>query len=334
MVLVRDGNAAIEELRAGDVDLVLTDLAMPGMDGLELVRQIRSEVTLRQVPVVMLSASGDASASGLALGADDFVTKPFTVNDLRDRLAANLARARERSADAAWRRAVMYALRDPLVIFDRDGQVVELNQAFTDLFGYSMADGPFTPPFPWWPTEAEDPEARETIQHMMDGALRSDDVEADALFFTVDRRPVWVHSSGTSVEQPRTGLSARIRVLRDITRDKQAQDRRAAAARVSADFARTDDLETLLSVAEHGFELLFDGGSTIQVTTDRPYLFASGKDVGPQDLHDDVATGLAGEASADTTSLRTGILRCLSRVRQGHVRGCSSRGPGASASTR
>lgn len=308
VVLVRDGAAAMDQLRAGDVDLLLTDLAMPGMDGLELVRQIRADVSLREVPVVMLSASGDASANGLALGADDFVTKPFTVNDLRDRLAANLARARERSSDAAWRRAVMSALRDPLVIFDRDGQVVELNQAFTDLFGYSMADGPFAPPFPWWPTEDEDPEMLATIQQILDGALRRDDVEAEVVMYTVDRRPVWVHSSGTSVEQPRTGLSARIRVLRDITRDKQAQERRAAAARVSADFALIDDMATLLGVAEYGFELLFDGGSTIQVMTDRPYFFASGKDVGPQDLHDDVASGLAGEPSADTTSLRRGIL--------------------------
>ena len=202
----------------------------------------------------------------------------------------------------------MYALRDPLVIFDRDGHVVELNQAFTDLFGFSMADGPFTPPFPWWPTEDEDPEGRAAMQQLLDSALRSDDVEADTVMYTSDRRPVWVHTGGTSVEQPRTGLSARIRVVRDITRDKQAQDRRAAAARVSADLARTDDLATLLGVAEHGFELLFDGGSTIQVMTDRPYLFASGKDVGPQDLHDEVATGLAGDPSADTTSLRTGIL--------------------------
>jgi PAS domain S-box-containing protein len=244
----------------------------------------------------------------LAVGADDFVTKPFTVTDLRDRLGANLARARDRSSDAAWRRAVLYALRDPLVIFDREGRVVELNEAFTDLFGYSMADGPFSPPYPWWPTKDEDPEALETIYGILEGALDSQDVEADTVFYTSDRRPVWVHTSGTSVEQPRTGLSARIRVVRDITRDKQARDRRAAASRVSADFASTDDLTTLLAVAELGFELLFDGGSTIQVMVDRPYVFMAGKDVGPQDLHDEVAVGLAGEPSADTTSLRTGIL--------------------------
>lgn len=306
--LVRHGAAALEALRGGEFDLVLTDLAMPGMDGLELVRQIRADATLRELPVVMLSASGDASASGLAVGADDFVTKPFTVTDLQDRLAANLARARERSADAAWRRAVMFALRDPMVIFDREGRVVEMNEAFTDLFGYGMADGPFSPPYPWWPSADEDPEALEAIRGMLEDVLRNEDVEADTVLYTSDRRRIWVHTSGTSVEQPRTGLSARIRVLRDITRDKQARDRRAAAARVSADFASTDDLTTLLGVAEYGFELLFDGGSTIQVMVDRPYVFVAGKDVGPQDLHDEVSVGLASEPNVDTLSVRTGIL--------------------------
>lgn len=308
VTVVGDGADAMEALRAGGIDIVLTDLAMPNMDGIELVRAIRADVSLREVPVVMLSASGDASARGLAMGADDYVVKPFTVEDVRDRLASNLARARERSADAAWRRAVLYALRDPLVIFDREGRVVELNQAFTDLFGYSMADGPFTPPFPWWPTEEEDPQARAEIQQWLADALRTDDVDAEVLFYTSDRRPVWVHSTGSSVDQPRSGVSARIRVLRDITRDKQARDRRAAAARVSADFAHADDLETLLGVAEHGFELLFDGGSTIQVMVERPYLFASGKVVDHGDLPEEVAVGLGGQPSPDTTNPRSGIL--------------------------
>lgn len=308
VVTVADGRAAMEALEGDEVDIVLTDLAMPNMDGIELVRRIRADERLRQLPVVLLSASGDGSARGLAMGADDYVVKPFTIEDVRDRLASNLARARERSADAAWRRAVLHALRDPLVIFDREGRVVELNQAFTDMFGYSMADGPLTPPFPWWPTEEENAEARAAITEWLENALATEDVDAEVLFYTVDRRPIWVHSTGSSVDQPRTGLSARIRVLRDITRDKQARDRRAAAARVSADFAHAEDLETLLGVAEHGFELLFDGGSTIQVMVDRPYVFASGKAVRHGELPEEVAAGLGGEPSPDTTNPRSGIL--------------------------
>jgi hypothetical protein len=78
---------------------------------------------------------------------------------------------------------------------------------------------------------------------------------------------------------------------------------------VSADFAGTDDLATLLAVAEHGFELLFDGGSTIQIDLDERYLFS-----GRQDLTDSttsaptVAAGLAGSPSPDTVSYRPGIL--------------------------
>jgi hypothetical protein len=110
------------------------------------------------------------------------------------------------------------------------------------------------------------------------------------------------------VELPFSGESVRIRVLRDISRDKQAQSRRAAAAVVSADFAMVDDLATLLAVAQHGFELLFDGGSTIQIDLDERYLFRGGENVHVDDLPPDITAGLAGSPSADTQSYRLGIL--------------------------
>jgi PAS domain S-box-containing protein len=214
----------------------------------------------------------------------------------------------ERSTDAGWRRAVMHALRDPLVVLDADGAVIEFNQAFTDMFGYELSDGPFRPPFPWWPTEEEDPEALATIQGLHDEGLSRNDFDSEVPLYTKDRRKIWVHTSGASVDLPFSGQTAKIRVLRNITRDKQAQERRAAAARVSAEFSGTDDLATLLAVAEHGFELLFDGGSTIQIDLDERYLFASGKNLSVDDLHPEVAAGLAGSPSPDTVSYRRGIL--------------------------
>ena len=222
--------------------------------------------------------------------------------------AGNDMRVLERSTDAGWRRAVMHALRDPLIILDADGAVIEFNQAFTDIFGYEPSDGPYKPPFPWWPTEAEDSEALAVIQGLHEEGLSRKDLDSEVILYTKDRRQIWVHTSGASVELPFSGLTAKIRVLRDITRDKQAQERRSAAARVSADFAGTDDLATLLAVAEHGFELLFDGGSTIQIDLDERYLFAAGKTLSVDDLHPEVAAGLAGSPSPDTVSYRRGIL--------------------------
>ena len=225
-----------------------------------------------------------------------------------DHEAENDMMVLERSTDAGWRRAVMHALRDPLIILDADGAVIEFNQAFTDMFGYELSDGPYSPPFPWWPTESEDPDALATIQGLHDEGLNRGDFDSEVVLYTRDRRQIWVHTSGASVDLPYSHLTARIRVLRDITRDRQAQERRAAAARVSADFGGTDDLATLLGVAEHGFELLFDGGSTIQIDLDDRYLFSAGRNLTVDELHADVAAGLAGSPSADTVSYRPGIL--------------------------
>jgi PAS domain S-box-containing protein len=202
----------------------------------------------------------------------------------------------------------MHALIDPLIILNADGAVIEFNQAFTDLLGYEMSDGPYTPPFPWWPREDEDPESLMILQALHKEGLSRKDFNSEVVLYTRDRRPIWVHTAGASVDLPSHGSTDRIRVLRDITRDKQSLERRSAAARVSSEFARTDDLATLLSVAEHGFALLFDGGSTIQIDMDHRHLFSSGQDGSPGSVPAEVAAGLAGSPSPDTMSLRPGIL--------------------------
>jgi PAS domain S-box-containing protein len=306
-----DGESALASIRRQRPDILLSDLAMPGMDGLELVATIRADPALRDLPVVLLTARADeeATAAGLGEGADDYIAKPFAMSDLRARLAANLERARERMMDAAWRRAALASIQDGVVIFDSDGLVLEINQAFTELLGYSLDDGPIRPPYPWWPTEDEDPETLAGILAAHAEATHGGSVTGEFRFYRKDRRPVWVWSAGAPVRNRESGHTAHVRTIRDITRQKAARERRAAAAQVSADFSSAEDLDTLLAVAEHGFELLFDGGSTVQLTLGRRSLLVSGGLViTAEDLPDQVRTGLAGEPSPDTTSLRPGIL--------------------------
>src|SRR5215471_257207 len=80
-------NAAMDWLP----DLVITDLAMPGMSGVELCRTVRER---SQVPIIVLSVRGEEKTKVEALdaGADDYVTKPFSVNELLARVRANLRR--------------------------------------------------------------------------------------------------------------------------------------------------------------------------------------------------------------------------------------------------
>jgi PAS domain S-box-containing protein len=306
-----NGEAGLEALRARRADLVLSDVAMPGMDGLELVRLVREDPALRDLPVLLLSARTDdeASGSGLGEGADDYIGKPFTIADLRSRLAAHLSRARERNLDADWRRAALTAVQDGVVVFDTTGLVIEMNQAFTDLVGYSMDDGPLRPPYPWWPTEAEDPEAlaeiRKAFDQLSEGVLASGEFR----FRRRDRRPLWVWTAGSRIQHQRSGLTAAVRTVRSIDRERAARERRLAAAQVSADFSSAEDLDTLLGVAEHGFGLLFDGGSTVRLKLNGTELLISGGlQVTAENLPDQVRTGLGGAPSPDATSLRPGIL--------------------------
>ncbi len=86
-----DGMQALLEMKTWPPDLVITDLRMPNMDGLELCRQIRSE---SRIPIIVLSVKGEEATKVEALdaGADDYITKPFSVNELLARVRAAFRR--------------------------------------------------------------------------------------------------------------------------------------------------------------------------------------------------------------------------------------------------
>ena len=88
----RDGEEALRVFRAQEIDLVVLDLMLPRVDGLEVCRRIRAEST---VPIVMLTARDDEldTVLGLELGADDYITKPFSIREFRSRVKALLRRA-------------------------------------------------------------------------------------------------------------------------------------------------------------------------------------------------------------------------------------------------
>ncbi len=93
-----DGEEALDRLLARPPDLVLLDWMLPERSGLELCRRIRRDPALRDLPVVMLTARGEEAdrVRGLEGGADDYVTKPFSMAELIARLRAVLAAMRER----------------------------------------------------------------------------------------------------------------------------------------------------------------------------------------------------------------------------------------------
>ena len=87
-----DGLEALEEMKNWAPDLLITDLRMPNMDGLELCRRVRET---SQIPIIVLSVKGEEpiKVEALDAGADDYITKPFSVNELLARVRAALRRA-------------------------------------------------------------------------------------------------------------------------------------------------------------------------------------------------------------------------------------------------
>lgn len=96
--VANDGETALEIMKDWSPDMVITDLAMPNMDGLELCRQLR---TRTQIPILVLSVRGEERTKVKALdaGADDYVTKPFGIEELLARVRANLRRVGSRESE-------------------------------------------------------------------------------------------------------------------------------------------------------------------------------------------------------------------------------------------
>ena len=92
--MVHDGESALRELQLFQPNLILLDLMLPGIDGYQVCREVR---TKSQVPIIMLSAKGEVfdKVLGLELGADDFIVKPFDTKELVARVKANLRRCQQ-----------------------------------------------------------------------------------------------------------------------------------------------------------------------------------------------------------------------------------------------
>ena len=103
VLTAHDGQAALELARRQPPDLVLLDLMLPGIDGTEVARQLRADPNTAHVPVIMLTAKSEEIdvVVGLALGADDYITKPFSMKILLARLVTVLRRSESPSAGAS-----------------------------------------------------------------------------------------------------------------------------------------------------------------------------------------------------------------------------------------
>jgi len=131
---VRDGARALEAFRSERPDLVILDVMLPGMNGLEILSALRRDDP--QIPVLMLSARDEQEAKilGLGLGADDYVTKPFDIAELIARINAALRRRRLKLGPQANQIAFGSVLIDLVArTVTKNGETLELTSREFDL---------------------------------------------------------------------------------------------------------------------------------------------------------------------------------------------------------
>ena len=144
--VVSDGAAALAAVRAEPPDLVVSDVMMPGLGGMELLAALRADPRTARVPVLLLSARAgqEAAVKGLAAGADDYLVKPFSAEELLARAGAHLQLGRARR-EAEARFTAMADLAPALIwVADPRGARVFVNrgwQQFTDRSADELGDG-------------------------------------------------------------------------------------------------------------------------------------------------------------------------------------------------
>jgi two-component system alkaline phosphatase synthesis response regulator PhoP len=162
--IVQSGREALEAIRSSVPDLMVLDLMLPHIDGLEICRRLRSSETTAALPIIMLTARAEESERivGLELGADDYLAKPFSPNELVARVRALLRRAHRGPAAArtlaygpitvdSARHVVAVAGRDVTLtakefllleyLLQHRGRVLSRDVLLTDVWGYRYTGG-------------------------------------------------------------------------------------------------------------------------------------------------------------------------------------------------
>ncbi|MFE3498390.1 SpoIIE family protein phosphatase [Kitasatospora sp. NPDC059160] len=232
VTVVADGRRALAAARAHLPDLVVSDVMMPGLDGLHLAQALRTDSRTAGVPILLLSARAgqEAAVEGLAAGADDYLVKPFAAAELLAHVRSIVDLSRVRSRHARWRTALVDSLHDAFFVCDGDGAVVETNPAFAALLGHGPEHLPSAPPHPWWPDADTEPDAHRRTARAFARLVSGDGGRATLSVRHADGKRLWVQAACNRVQDPDTGTTVTVGTFRDVTAEYHAIRREGAVA--------------------------------------------------------------------------------------------------------
>jgi PAS domain S-box-containing protein len=263
---VTDGQAALDAVRVGAPDLVISDVMMPRLDGLDLVAALRADARTAAVPVLLLSARAgqEASVEGLRAGADDYLVKPFSAVELLARVRSNLGMARFRNRESQFRRTLIDAMQEGFFVTDEEGTILEANQAFLTLVGYSPDGLPYRWPHPWVPEPDVDLDGWAAMAQAFADYKRHGGGRYTVQVRHRDGRTVWLACSSASLPSPDGRGRRFVGTARDVTAERLAGQREATLAGFAAGLAAAGEISEMLTTAAREIAAAVHAG---QVTT-------------------------------------------------------------------
>ena len=264
---VCDGEQALQAIRADPPSLVVSDVMMQRMDGLQLVAALREDPRTASIPVLLLSARAgqEASIEGLQAGADDYLVKPFAAAELLARARANIELARLRNHHALWRTALVESLQEAFFVCDQDGAVIQFNTAFSDILGYGTEGLPYPAVAPWFPDADTDPDAHRQVMEafatFVDGSRRS---------FTIplthrDGHRLWVTTNFSHVDDPDTGERVIVGAFRDVTAEHYTVQGQMALAALNQQLVQADTVDDAVHAAAEELRRLWQARRVLAV---------------------------------------------------------------------
>ncbi len=241
---VNDGQEALEIARAKTPELVISDVMMPRLDGLQLLLALRADPRTEAIPVILLSARAgqEASIEGLQAGADDYLVKPFAAAELLARVKANVELARTRNHHARWRTALINSLQEAFFVCDENGAVIEINTAFADILGYGPEGLPYQPKHPWWPDAGADAAAHREVAEAFDTLMQNGQGDYTIPVTHRSGHRVWVNATFNRAKDPDSGRRVTVGTFRDVTAEHYAIQRDTAMAAMNLRLSQAPDL--------------------------------------------------------------------------------------------
>ena len=242
IVTAENGEEALSKLSANQIDLIILDVMMPGMDGFEVTRRIRLDASHLLLPIILVTALRETEdrVKGTDAGCDDFISKPFDKTELLARVRSLLRvksyndlmrnyleelKATKINADEArdFAESLINTVREPLISLDHDLRVVMVSRSFYDFFKVKPEETVGQLIYDLGNKQWDIPKLRELLETILPQKTSFDNYEVEHDFATIGRRTMLLNA-----RQIKRGLGKEriiLLAIEDITERKAIADK-------------------------------------------------------------------------------------------------------------